>query len=316
MRAGLYLASVPWPESESCPAVLDDLLAVAEEADFHSIWSPDHFFGVPVFGGASAAMPEAYATLSWIAGRTKKVRLGTLVTAVPYRHPALMVKAVTTLDVFSGGRAWLGVGAGWYEEETQALGVRFPSTHDRLGELAEAVQIARQMFDGDLTPFHGRYFTLERPLNVPLPTGRIPILIGGEGEQRTLRLVARYADACNFYDVGDLAQVERKLAILRGHCAAVGRPYDDIVKTTVGMVRGGDIALHVERLSRMAEAGVDLAILCAPDPADKPALDVLAEVAKQVRDAGRAEPTLLQNALRRQPKTREAEDYSVGSRSL
>ncbi|MEV4373917.1 TIGR03560 family F420-dependent LLM class oxidoreductase [Nonomuraea sp. NPDC049637] len=300
MRIGLYLASLPWPaEPEGCRSMLDDLLQAAEGADFHSIWTPDHFFNVPLFGGAGAPMPEAYTTLSWIAGRTRDVQLGTLVTAAPYRHPALMAKLATTLDVLSGGRAWLGVGAGWYEEETQALGLRFPSARDRLGELTEAVQIARQMFDGDSTPFRGTYFTLERPLNVPPPTGRIPILIGGEGERRTLRIVAENADACNFYDLYDLAGLERKLAVLRRHCEAVGRPYDDIVRTTVGLVSGDDVPLHVERLGRMAEAGVDLAILCAPNPADEKEYDMLAEVARQVRGEGRAEPPLLQNAARR-----------------
>jgi len=183
-------------------------------------------------------MLEGYSALSYLAGLTKRVRLGTLVTGVHYRHPGILVKTVTTLDVLSGGRAYLGIGAGWNEQESRGLGVPFPPLKDRFEQLEEALQIAHQMWKGDRAPFNGKHYQLTDPLNSPpaLAQPHPPIMIGGGGEQKTLRLVAQYADACNlFARMGDDV-LRTKLDILRGHCEAVGRPYDAIERTALNTV--------------------------------------------------------------------------------
>jgi alkanesulfonate monooxygenase SsuD/methylene tetrahydromethanopterin reductase-like flavin-dependent oxidoreductase (luciferase family) len=161
-----------------------------------------------------------------------------MVTGVIYRHPGVLIKTVTTLDVLSGGRAYLGIGAAWNEAEARGLGIPFPPLKERLERLEEALQIAHQMFDGSVEPYHGRYYDLERPLNSPRPLSqpRPPILVGGSGEKKTLRLVAQYADACNIFAHAGADAVRAKLEVLRGHCDAVGRPYDEIERTTLSSV--------------------------------------------------------------------------------
>jgi F420-dependent oxidoreductase-like protein len=181
-------------------------------------------------------MLEAYATLSFAAGQTGRIELGALVTGVTPRHPGVLVKTVTTLDVLSGGRAWLGIGAAWNEEESRGLGIPFPPMAERFERLEETLRIAHRMWAGDREPFQGRHYRLEQPLNVPnaLRRPHPPILVGGSGERKTLRLVARYGDACNLFEFGGLEALRHKLEVLRGHCAAEGRPYDEIQKTTFG----------------------------------------------------------------------------------
>jgi F420-dependent oxidoreductase-like protein len=181
-------------------------------------------------------MLEGYTTLGYLAAVTERLRLGLLVTGVTYRPPGLLAKIVTTLDVLSGGRAMLGIGAAWYEREHRGLGVPFPSTSERFERLEETLQIVRQMWSGDRTPYAGRHYRLEEPVNVPPPVQTPPpIMIGGSGERKTLRLVAQYADACNLFGE-DPAQIEHKLGVLRSHCEAVGSDYDAIEKTLI--VRG------------------------------------------------------------------------------
>ncbi len=218
------------------------LAGIARDADqggIDTLWVMDHFFQIPPIGPAEEPMLEGYTALSFVAGITERIRLGTLVTGINYRHPGVLVKTVTTLDVLSQGRAWLGIGAGWYEREHLALGVPFPSTSERFARLEETLQIALQMWSSNVGPYEGAHFQLAETLCQPLPLSspRPPIMIGGGGEKKTLRLVARYADACNlFASPGEegMAELRHKLDVLRGHCEAEGRPYDDIAKTVLG----------------------------------------------------------------------------------
>jgi F420-dependent oxidoreductase-like protein len=231
MRIGLSISDFTWPRGPQCLG--QDLARVAQAADrlgFDSLAVMDHFFQIGMLGPPEHEMLESYTTLAFLAGQTRRIKLGTLVTGVHYRHPGVLAKIVTTLDVLSGGRAWLGIGAGWNEAESRGLGVPFPPLKERFAQLDETLQICLQMWAGDQTPFRGQQFELERPLNSPqsLTRPHPRILIGGGGETKTLRLVARYADACNFFPTPD---IPRKLDVLRAHCDAVGRNYDAIEKT-------------------------------------------------------------------------------------
>jgi F420-dependent oxidoreductase-like protein len=214
-----------------------------------------------------------------------------MVTGVTYRHPGLLVKTVTTLDVLSGGRAYLGIGAAWFEEEHRGLGVPYPPLAERFERLEETLQIAHQMWSGDSSPFRGKYYELERPLNSPPPLSspHPPILIGGSGERKTLRLVARYADACNIFDAG-LGVVRHKLEVLRSHCEAEGRDYAAIEKTTLGTLalsrdgREGTATVDqaVERFGALASIGVDHAIVNMPRVHDEAALELVPELVRQL----------------------------------
>jgi F420-dependent oxidoreductase-like protein len=199
------------------------LVTTAEEAGFDSVWVMDHFFQLPPLGGPDQPMLEAYTLLGALAARTSRVQLGTLVTGVTYRNPAILAKIVTTLDVISRGRAILGIGGAWYDVEHQALGVDYPADRVRLDMLEEAVQVCRAMFAGDDVSFSGSHYRLDHARNLPRPVqaGGPKIMIGGGGEKRTLRLVAQYADMCNVQ--GDVATLARKVDVLRRHCAEVGR---------------------------------------------------------------------------------------------
>ena len=218
----------------------------------------DHFFQIQAVGPADHEMLEAYTTLGYLAANTSRARLLTLVTGVIYRNPGILAKIITTLDVLSGGRAWLGIGAAWNEEESRGLGIAFPPIAERFERLEETLQICLQMFRGDDSPYRGRHYQLERPLNSPLPLTRPhpPILIGGSGEKKTLRLVAQYAQACNLFPGPELA---RKLDVLRGHCEAVGRDYDEIEKTVYFLYdvgeKGEKAAQVVDQLGGLAEMG-------------------------------------------------------------
>lgn len=204
------------------------LAQAIESAGFASLWVMDHYFQLPPLGGPDQPMLEAYTLLGGLAARTERVQLGTLVTGVTYRNPGILAKIVTTLDVVSKGRAILGIGAAWYDVEHQALGVDFPADRQRLDMLEEAVQICRAMFTGDDVSFDGRHYRLEHARNLPPPVqaGGPKIMIGGGGEKRTLRLVARYADKCNV--TGDVATLRRKIEALHRHCEEVGRDPSDI----------------------------------------------------------------------------------------
>jgi F420-dependent oxidoreductase-like protein len=231
VRLGLHISNFTWPDgAPRLGAVLAEVATAADEAGFDRISVMDHLWQIRGIGPPEHEMLEAYTALGYLAGHTRRAKLLTLVTGVVYREPGLLAKAVTTLDVLSGGRAILGIGAAWNDAEARGMGLPFPSTAERFERLEEALRICRQLFDGDETPFTGKHYRLERPLNSPAPLSRVPILIGGGGERKTLRLVAQYADACNLFQG---PQVGHKLDVLRQHCAAVGRDYDEIEKTVL-----------------------------------------------------------------------------------
>jgi F420-dependent oxidoreductase-like protein len=229
----------------------------AEEAGFARISVMDHVWQIGVLGPPEHEMLEAYTTLGYLAARTSRVELLAWVTAVSYREPGLLAKLVSTLDVLSKGRAWLGIGAAWNGEEAAGLGPPFPGTAERFERLEETLQICLQMWSENDGPYQGKHYRLGRTLNVPQPIRRPPILIGGSGEKKTLRLVARYAQACNMFAGPDL---ERKLDVLRGHCEAVGRDYDEIEKTVMMRFDPGAQGEHVDdilgQLQQLAGLGV------------------------------------------------------------
>jgi F420-dependent oxidoreductase-like protein len=208
-----------------------DLATTAEDSGFESLWVMDHFYQLPALGGGTQPMLEGYTLLGALAATTSTARLGTLVTGVTYRNPAMLAKQVTTLDVISGGRAILGIGAAWHDTEHEAMGFDFPPVKERMDRLEEAVQICRAMFTQETPTFDGLYYRVHDVHNVPRPlqAGGPPIMIGGSGEKRTLKLVAKYADLCNIS--GDTATVRHKLGVLREHCDAVGRDASEITAT-------------------------------------------------------------------------------------
>jgi F420-dependent oxidoreductase-like protein len=235
----------------------------ADDAGFEFISLMDHFFQIGVIGPPEHDMLEAYTTLGYLAACTSRAKLVTLVTGVVYRHPGILAKIVSTLDVLSGGRAWLGVGAAWNEEESRGLGIPFPPTAERFERLEETLQICLQMWRGDESSYRGRHYQLDRPLNYPkaLSQPHPPILIGGSGERKTLRFVARYGQACNLFPGPDLA---RKLDVLRAHCQDEGRDYDEILKTCYFIFDVGDKGEKagevVDQLGWLAEMGFQAAI--------------------------------------------------------
>jgi F420-dependent oxidoreductase-like protein len=272
MRVGLQIPRFTWPGG---PAEIGTRLAeigrTADEAGFASIWVMDHFFQIRGVGAPEEPMLEGYSALSYLAAVTRRARLGTLVTGVIYRHPGILVKTVSTLDVLSGGRAYLGIGAAWNEQESRGLGVPFPPLKERFERLEEALQIAHQMWTGNRSPYNGKHYQLADPLNSPQPLTRPhpPIMIGGGGEQKTLRLVAQYADACNLFARMGADTLRHKLDVLRRHCEAVGRPYEAIERTTLGTVHlapGADTPASVIAQCRaLADLGIQHAIFNMPN---------------------------------------------------
>jgi F420-dependent oxidoreductase-like protein len=263
VKLGLHIANFTWDNGP--PGLRDDLARVVEAADqagFDRISVMDHLWQIHIIGPPEHEMLEAYTTLGFIAAHTQRARLMTLVTGAVYRAPGLLAKMVTTLDVLSGGRAWLGIGAAWNEDESRGLGLFFPSTTERFERLEEALQICLQMWSDDDGPYHGRHYRLERTLNSPqaLTKPHPPILIGGSGEKKTLRLVARYAQACNLFPGPDMGH---KLDVLRRHCDTEGRDYDDIEKTAIFSFDVGDhgenVGQTIERLRGLARLGITVA---------------------------------------------------------
>ena len=240
MKFGITIPRFVTPGGDS--TIASEFAGIVRDADqggLDSLWVMDHFFQIPPIGTADEPMLEGYSALAFAAGISERISLGTLVTGVTYRQPGVLVKTVTTLDVLSGGRAWLGIGAGWYEREHLGLGVSFPAVSERFERLEETLQIAQQMWSGVVGSYEGRHYQLAETLCQPMPLS-IPhprIMIGGGGEQKTLRLVARYADACNLFAMpGDegIALLQHKLDVLRAHCEAEGRSYEAIEKTVLG----------------------------------------------------------------------------------
>jgi F420-dependent oxidoreductase-like protein len=277
VKVGLQLPSFSWPGGPSTIAPqLADIASAAEDAGFSSLWVMDHFFQLPEgagWGGPDEPMLEAYTTLGFLARSTSRIRLGALVGGVHLRHPGILVKTATTLDVLSGGRSYFGLGAGWYEREARGLGVPWPSRSERFGLVEDTVRLALAMWADDRSPFGGRLTRAEEPISVPAPVARPhpPIMIGGNGERRTLQLVARYADACNIL-VPDPGESRRKLEVLRGHCQNFGRPYEEIEKTSLieTDLRAGRQSRSevVAALRAQADEGIEHAIVNMPDVHD------------------------------------------------
>jgi F420-dependent oxidoreductase-like protein len=238
---------------------LTRIASAAEDAGFQMLSVMDHVWQIQVVGPPELDMLEAYTTLGYLAARTERIKLLAWVTAVVYREPGLLAKSVSTLDVLSEGRAWLGIGAAWNEAEATGLGLPFPATAERFERLEEALEIFLQMCSDDDGPYQGQHYQLGRTLNSPQPLQRPhpPILIGGGGEKKTLRLVARFAQACNLFASPEL---EHKLDVLRGHCQDVGRGYDEIEKTVMMPLDPGADGEHVdgilERLQSLAALGI------------------------------------------------------------
>jgi F420-dependent oxidoreductase-like protein len=272
VRVGLQIPRFSWPEGTAgMGSKFAEIGRTADEAGFASLWVMDHFFQIEVVGEVEEPMLEGYSALSYLAAITERARLGTLVTGVHYRHPGLLVKTATTLDVLSEGRAYLGIGAGWNERESRGLGVPFPSTRERFEQLEEALQIAHQMWSGEVEPYEGEHYQLDEPLNSPqaLAEPHPPVMIGGMGEKRTLRLVAQYADACNLFAYGGSGLIRHKLDVLRGHCEDVGRDYEEIERTALGTVNVGDEGMGADEVigfcQEMSDAGIQHLIFNMPN---------------------------------------------------
>jgi F420-dependent oxidoreductase-like protein len=266
MRVSISVSDYSWPAGNAeTGRQLGRVARAADDAGVDTIWVPDHLVQVDPRTSPDADMLEAYTVLGFLAGQTERVRLGALVSGVTYRPPALLVKAVTSLDVLSGGRAWFGIGAGYHEGEARGMGLPLPAVAERFDRLEEALRIAVQMWSGDTAPFRGQHYTLEQPLNSPpaVQKPHPPILVGGQGERRTLRLVAQYADACNLSDLPDSGQtVTRKLEVLARHCADVGRPMAEIDKTvSTGYLPDESPADFATRCEVLAGLGLDHVVL-------------------------------------------------------
>ncbi len=291
MKLGLQVPNFTWPEGPGKLGETFGLIAErADQAGLYSLWVMDHFFQINMLGPAEMDMLEGWSALAFAAGRSRHIKLGTMVTGVTYRHPGLLVKTATTLDVLSGGRAYLGIGAAWNEEEHQGLGVPFPPLAERFERLEETLQIAQRMWAGNEEPFAGKHYQLQRPLNSPqaIQKPHPPILIGGGGEKKTLRLVAKYGDACNLFAfMGAGAEaLQNKLRILQEHCATEGRPYTEIEKTTLSsmhLTRDGrnktmSPAQAVEGFAALAEMGIDQAIFGLANVQEAEPFEVLASI--------------------------------------
>lgn len=297
MKLGLSLGGFPMgTEPQQMGPLLSRLARHADDAGFDSLWTMDHFFQIPITGQPpEAPLLEAYAVLAFLAAETKRIRLGTMVTSVAYRHPGALIKAVTSIDVLSGGRVIFGVGAGApfndlppgrspRDFEAAGLGLPFPPLAERFERLEEVVQLALQMWRGDDTAWEGRHYQLLRPLNSPntLQHPHPPILIAGSGERKTLRLVARYGDLCNLFDLpgtGFADDLRHKLDVLRAHCEEVGRDYGSIEKTVSTFVDpADDPAPLLDHLAELRDVGIDQAMVSPRQPWDEAALEWVAAI--------------------------------------
>ncbi|MFF0494098.1 LLM class F420-dependent oxidoreductase [Nocardia sp. NPDC004068] len=299
MKLGLAFSDFSWDvPTERLGPLLADLAGRADDAGFDSLWVMDHFFQIYLSGRPpESPLPEAYATLGFLAAHTRRVRLGTLVTSVAYRHPGVLLKQVTSLDVFSGGRMYFGIGAGAHIDpepmgpgtrwEAEGLGIPFPRLGERFERLEETLRIAELMWSEDQSVYEGKHYTLMRTLNSPNSIQRPhpPILVAGGGERKTLRMVARYADACNISDMPEIGlgnDVAHKLDVLRKHCADLGRDYAEIEKT-VGMRYDPErVDRFRDRVHELAELGFDHAMLAPTVPWTAESLANLAELLPEI----------------------------------
>jgi F420-dependent oxidoreductase-like protein len=294
MRLGLQLPSFSFPGgAQTIRPRLAEIAMAAEAAGFDSLWVMDHLFQLPEdtgWGGPEEPMLEAYSTLGYLAGLTQRISLGALVGCALYREPGLLLKAATSVDVLSGGRLYLGIGAGWYEREARGLGLPYPSRRERFTRLEETLRILTGGLSGDRSPFVGEHYRLDEPIIVPLPLSRPrpPIMVGGNGERITLRLVAQYADACNLL-VPTPDEARHLLAVLRRHCTHLGRDYDAIERTSLNEVDLRPGAMSPEDVlylaDAMAAAGVQHLIVNMPEVHDPRHIETFAEqIIPRVRD--------------------------------
>ena len=263
---------------------LSTLARTAESSGFDSFWVMDHFHQIAFVGPPTEPMLEGWTTISVLAGMTSKIKLGTLVTGNSYRHPSIVAKMGATLDVLSKGRLFLGIGAAWNDLEARAYGIAFPPTGERLARLEESVQIIRKMWTEDEVTFDGKYYKLEKALCNPKPIQKPTprILIGGSGEKVTLKIVAKYGDACNLF--GSTETVKRKLAVLRKHCDEVGREYDSILKTKLAQVMIGEDEAQIKGTISQIEKGMPPGMLREMVVYGTP--DQVREQVKELADAG------------------------------
>jgi F420-dependent oxidoreductase-like protein len=286
MQVSINITDYSWPGDLA--AALERVAVAADEGGLDTVWLTDHLIQAAPGSRPDSEMLEGHTALGFVAAKTRRVRLGTMVAAVTYRQPAMLIKSVTTLDVLSGGRAWLGVGAGYQEDEARAMGLPLPPVGERFERLDETLQLAQRMWSGDSAAFHGRHYVLERPVGSPQPLTRPrpPILIGGGGERKTLRLVARYADACNLFDIPDGgATVRRKLDVLARHCDELGRPYKEIDKTISTRLEPGEPAeAFAERCGQLAALGIQHAVVITAGPWSDERVATLAAAVPAVRD--------------------------------
>jgi F420-dependent oxidoreductase-like protein len=278
MRFSISITDFSW----ASPLIeeLTRVAGAAEDAGLDTVWVPDHLLQADPHSTADSPMLEAYTTLGFLAARTSRVGLGTMVSAVTFRPPALLVKAVTTLDVMSGGRARFGIGTGHHDGEARAMGLPFPPVAERFERLEETIRLAFQMWAGDESAFEAKHYRLERPIGNPRPARRPPVLIGGMGEKKTLRLVAQYADACNVFDIPDGGRtVRHKLDILERHCADLGRPYEKIEKTISTRLSPGESPQSfARRCAEFADWGIDHAVVITAGPWSPAGIETLGKV--------------------------------------
>ena len=306
MRIGLQVYHFDWPGSpENIGTKLVEIAKTAEDAGFYSFWVMDHFFqlgsgfGPPEITRVDGPLLEGYSTISYLSAVTKRMKVGLMVTGNFNRHPGLLIKTVTTLDVLSGGRAYLGIGAGWYEREARGLGIPFPPTvSERFKRLEETLQIAKHMWQGNRSPFQGKFYKLDEPINSPEPLSKPhpPILIGGDGERTLLRLIAKYADAFNFHIGGPLEdfppvirewyhkreeRLTRKLEKLRVFCDKSGRSYEDIERTVLATIRLAPRAMDstevIELCEDLANMGIQHVIFNMPNTHEITPLEVFGD---------------------------------------
>jgi F420-dependent oxidoreductase-like protein len=262
MKIGLQIPHFRPSTPETMRGWLKETVQTVDQGGFDSLWVMDHFFQLGMWlGEPEDMMLEGYTTLGFFAGLTEKIMIGLMVGGVIYRHPALVVKMISTLDVLSGGRAYFGIGAAWYEHETESLGMRFPPTVERFELLEETLQIAKHMWSGNTSAYQGKHFHLPYPVNNPQPLQKPhpPILIGGMGPKKTLRFVAQYANGCNFFGRSEDKLLQERLDILKGHCEDVGRPYEEIEKTVLltADFEDGEVKDTLERANTLASMGFE-----------------------------------------------------------
>jgi len=286
MKLSVSVTNYSWPDS--IRDRLTTLAGVLDDTVVDTLWVADHLLQADPASQLDEPMLEAYTTLGYLAAATSRIRLGTMVTAATFRAPALLIKAVTTLDVLSAGRAWLGIGAGYNSDEARAMGLFLPETAERFTRMTELLRLARQMWNGDETPFRGEYLDLEHPVGSPCPVTTPPVLIGGTGERRTLRLVAEYGDACNLFDVPDGGTaIRRQLCVLDRHCADVGRPPEEIERTVTTALQDGDSSDQLaQRCRKLGDLGVrHVVVIARGRPLTDTDLNCVAGVADQLAAA-------------------------------